>query len=329
MPSNFDVIPEPENEQELRARVERGEARYCMRCGVWEGLPALAGHCVTCEIDEIHRNMPVNDHEEIAWDMRRAFGLNKIPYRELLSRDASEWDNRKYRGWSGFRCQILFVSQLSPLALPGRWVLRTAALPPGVQSTRRVIEPTPNATNALAPIPHRPNTRQGQKPLEQKVSQEAPQEASPDAHQREWVVIFRVRLWRFDEPGYLQGVWRGDQQRVEWSLHDVGEIPAADLGKLWLPALREARKVGRPAGPPETCEELKEALRTAYHQACAVHQIQFESIPRTEWRATLASHIHLPGWESGMSESTLRDHLKRFKLTLPDILPDLYRHSRQ
>lgn len=321
MSSSFDV-PEPENEQELRARVERGDARYCIQGDHAEGLPFLAGYCITCYLDELQQGMPpMNSRDELERDMQRAFGVDRLPYRELLSRDASEWDNRKYRGWSGFRCQILFVPYLSPLALPGRWILRAEALPPGVQSTRLVLEPAPSDTADTAPITQRPNRRQGRKPSELKTS--------PDAHRSDHVVVFRVRLWRLNSPGYLQGVWLGDQDRLEWTLHDIGEISPAGLEKMWLPAIREERKRGRPGGPLETRDELIAAIRDVYMRARDAKDVRLERIPKTELRATIAQRIQLPKWYSKMSDSTLRDHLRYYELKLSEILPELYGRARR
>lgn len=308
-------VPNPDDLQALREREARGEASICTACGWYEGLQEFGGQCVTCYINESHKDMPADSsRDELERDMRQAFGLSRVdtmPVLEFLSRDASVWDQRMYRGWSGFRIQILAVSRLSPLALPVGWTLRVGALPPDAQVTRLRLEPTQTGGESTV---WQPEDHQGQQPLNERRD--------------ERVVVFRVRLWRLGSSGYLQALWVGDAQRLEWSLHDLGEIRPADLRKIWLPAAQEERRRGRPGGPPETREELIAAIHAAYARTKDAG-VRLEGRPRIEWRANLANYIQLLSWETGMPDSTLRDHLRYFNLTLSEIFPELNRRARR
>lgn len=285
------MLPDPYETRSLKARVSTGDAQYCTGCGVMEGLPHLAGRCPACDSRELRRNMPPDSRQALGLDLRTALGYTgaeETPYIEFISRDASYWDNRLYRGWEGFRVQLLTIIGPSILARPVGLTLTPDALPRDARGLRLIMEPTT--------LRHEPTIW------------------TPDdlARQAKRIVVFRLRLWRIGGPGYLQGLWLGQEQRLRWDLCDVGAVTEADI-PLWLVALAEHHHV-KP-GPKPHQQASRDDLIRAIRRAAI--ELRRDTLPLDQ--ATIAGRLRLPGWASrqndtGLSARQLRRLLKRHGL---------------
>lgn len=226
MPSDFDDCLYPEVFGPVGFGLEDfnrldEDSKPCRACGRLKALPIPSGRCHYCEPAELERGMPQRDRDEIRLHLKGALGEKGASdvgdrYLWFVAPDASYWDNREHPDWRPFRIQILCVDHPGPRALRCGWRLAPEELPPGRHGTRLRVDPAPDAPP------------------------QSPQEN--DLGDRRLAIV-RVRLWQPKLPGYLQGRWLGEQQRIQWDLCDMGACTRAQR-RIWDAALDEAKVPG-------------------------------------------------------------------------------------